>query len=132
MIKAKVKVRDAKKLPEYIDSTYELAYKRRLDRMILAGEIQGYYLKPFSIRMGYRNHYEPDFMVIEADGTVSVHEVKGKTRFSAKSLTKPKAAVHMLPCFKFVLAWGEKVVAPESDNLRWNLMELGIPLKDAD
>lgn len=106
-IKAKAKPKP--ELPKGIDSKYELDYLYVLREREYKGEIQSYYLKPGSLRLGTGSHYEPDFLVIAADGTVEYHEVKGRTRFATKSLTKIKAAAHAYQCFRFLLCMGEPV-----------------------
>lgn len=105
--RAKAKPRPV--LPKGIDSKYELEYLYILRKLEYEGKIQAYYLKPGSLRLGTGSHYEPDFLVIAADGTVEYHEVKGQTRFAAKSMTKIKAAAHAYQCFRFLLCMGEPV-----------------------
>jgi len=108
------KARPKPTLPKGIDSTYELAYLKRLEDKKQAGTIRGYYVKPGSLRLGTGCHYEPDFMVITEDGTLEYHEVKGPTRFAAKSLTKLKAAAHLYQDLIFQLCMGKTVLNPET------------------
>lgn len=101
-------------LPKGIDSTYELAYLKFLEEKKQAGTIRAYYVKPGSLRLGTGCHYEPDFMVVTEDGTLEYHEVKGPTRFAAKSLTKLKAAAHIYQDIVFQLCMGQNVIIPET------------------
>ena len=96
-------------LPKGIDSRYEARYLKVLEDKKYLGHVRSFYLKPGSFRLGSGCHYEPDFLVISADGTVEYHEVKGATRFAAKSMTKIKAAAHQYPDLRFVLCFGKPV-----------------------
>ena len=98
-------------LPKGIDSTYELAYLKFLEEKKQAGSIRAYYVKPGSLRLGTGCHYEPDFMVVTEDGTLEYHEVKGPTRFAAKSLTKLKAAAHIYQDIVFKLCMGKSLIS---------------------
>jgi hypothetical protein len=108
---AKAKARPKPELPKGIDSTYELAYLKSLETQKQAGTIRAYYVKPGSLRLGTGCHYEPDFMVVTEDGTLEYHEVKGPTRFAAKSLTKLKAAAHIYQDIVFKLCMGKSLIS---------------------
>ena len=111
---AKAKARKAK-FPAGIDSTYELEYLRILEDLRYCGHIADFRLKPGSIRLAKGCHYEPDFLVVQNDGTLEYHEVKGPTRFAAKSITKIKVASALLPWFGFVLVTGKSAKAKGLD-----------------
>lgn len=106
---AKARARPQPELPKGIDSKYEARYLKILEDKKYLGHIRSFYLKPGSFRLGIGCHYEPDFLVIAQDGTVEYHEVKGRTRFAAKSMTKIKAAAHQYPDLKFILCYGKPV-----------------------
>lgn len=104
VIKAKAKQKPS--LPTGIDSKYELEYLRILEDRKYMGHIHDFALKPGSWRIGDNSHYQPDFLVIAADGTVEYHEVKGRTRYAKASLTKIKAAARLYPWITFCLIYG--------------------------
>lgn len=107
-VRAKGKTKK-KRLPPGIDSSYELAYLRILEDRKYLGHIADFVLKPGSLRLGKGCHYEPDFLVILADGSVEYHEVKGPSRFAEKSLVKVKVAAARFPWFPFLLQMGRSV-----------------------
>lgn len=119
---SKATAKPKKAFPKGIDSSYELHYLEILQQKKHKGEIQDFHLKPGSLRLGANCHYEPDFLVISADGVVEFHEVKGNTRFAQKSLVKVKVAAHQFPWFTFKLCWG----VPSKDVLGKKLLNFDI------
>ena len=106
MARKRAKAKPKPELPKYIDSRYELAYLRLLERYLSGGLIQAFYLKPGSLRTGDGVRYEPDFLIIDKEGLVEYHEVKGASRFAAKGISKLRMVAHMYQDFKFVLVKG--------------------------
>lgn len=109
MLRKKAVAKPKRELPKGIDSKYEARYLKILEDRKYLGQIRSFYLKPGSFRLGIGCHYEPDFLVIAQDGTVEYHEVKGRTRFAAASMTKIKAAAYQYPDLRFVLCYGKPV-----------------------
>ena len=56
----------------------ERAYAAVLDQRKAAGHVAGYWFEFVSIRLADSTHYKPDFLVMLADGTLELHEVKGR------------------------------------------------------
>ena len=71
------------------------------------GEIILYEYEPMSIRLGSNLFYIPDFMVMNLDGTLEFHEVKGGF-IREDSNVKIKAAATKYPYFRFLLCQYKK------------------------
>lgn len=56
----------------------ERRYAAYLDALCAAGTVSVWYYEPLSWRLADNTHYRPDFLVILADGSVELHEVKGR------------------------------------------------------
>jgi len=112
--KWKAKRRPKPELPPNIDSRYEGAYVKLLESWLTEGKIQAYTLKPGSRRLGPDLRYEPDFEVINADGEVEYHEIKGRTKFAEKGIIKLKAAAEKYPYFHWKLIYGHDGKDPET------------------
>lgn len=54
------------------------------------------------LRLAKRTFYEPDFMVVMADGSIEIHEVKGGP-IEDDAAVKLKVAAALFPCFKFII-----------------------------
>lgn len=92
----------------------ERAYHAHLERELLLGRIQGFAIEPFSVRIGYRCFYLPDFVVITNEGYIELHDVKAKWS-KAKSphveddaQVKMKAVAANLPWLSVVVVYREK------------------------
>lgn len=103
----KARVRPKPARPPGIDSTAEQQYLERLENQKRLGQIRNFYLKPGTFRTGNGTSYAPDFMVIQNDGTLEYHEVKGKHRFAQKGISKLRMVAHLFPDIQFVLVWVE-------------------------
>lgn len=79
----------------------EAAYAARLESLKLAGEIADYRFECIKLRLADKTFYTPDFMVLRADGTFEMHEVKGFWEDDAR--VKIKVAAELYP-FKFIAA----------------------------
>lgn len=78
----------------------EARYAAMLEAMRIAGEIHRWEFEPVKLRLAARTFYEPDFMVIGADGLVAFHEVKGHWEDDAR--VKVKCAAERYPYFSFI------------------------------
>lgn len=76
------------------EAAYDLLLKQRLH----AGEIQWYRFEGVKLRLADNTFYTADFFVMNADGLLEVHEVKGFWTDDAR--VKTKVAASMYP-FKF-------------------------------
>lgn len=56
----------------------EAAYAALLDTMLDRGVIVGWWYELLSIRLADNTRYNPDFVVMLADGTLEFHEVKAR------------------------------------------------------
>ena len=55
----------------------EQAYARHLDALLEAGEIAGWWYELLTINVAEKLGLRPDFVVMQADGAIEFHEVKG-------------------------------------------------------
>lgn len=78
----------------------EQQYSYNLDRRKQIGEILEYAFEPLKIRLADNTYYTIDFMVVMADMTIELHEVKGFWEDDAR--VKIKCAAEVLPYFKFI------------------------------
>lgn len=79
----------------------EEKYAWVLEGRKLAGEIQQYGFEKLTLKLGADCRYTPDFFVVNRDGEIEFHEVKGFFRDDAK--VKIKVAAESFP-FRFFLA----------------------------
>lgn len=77
----------------------EFAYSKTLELRKIAGEILWYSFEGMTLRLADRTTYTPDFVVMLADRTLEMHEVKGFWTDDAK--VKIKVAAEKFP-FRFV------------------------------
>jgi hypothetical protein len=78
----------------------EQAYAALLDQRKLAGEIHHWGFEAMALRLADRTTYTPDFFVIDKDGLIEWHEVKGHWMGNGRVKIKVAAALH--PWFRFV------------------------------
>jgi hypothetical protein len=78
----------------------EEQYGYNLERRKQIGEVLEYRFEPLKIRLADNTYYTIDFMLIMADMTIELHEVKGFWEDDAR--VKFKCAAEALPYFKFV------------------------------
>ena len=73
------------------------------NRLYLGG--RGRY-EAVTLKLAGGSRYTPDWMMVGADGTVELHEVKGSYRFGSqgRALTAFRECVAAFPCFRFVWA----------------------------
>lgn len=85
----------------------ETAYAEYLEGLKRAGEIKEYFFECVKLKINKACHYSPDFMVIDKDGYVEFHEVKGtrgrkgqeKPFYHDDALVKIKATSDKYPFF---------------------------------
>lgn len=56
----------------------ESAYGKVLARLKGTGEILDYWFESVKLKIGEKCFYTPDFLVMLPDGTLEIHEVKGR------------------------------------------------------
>lgn len=88
----------------------EFAYAARLELQKQSGEVLDYVFEGFSLRLGTGSRYEPDFVVLAADCTLEMHEVKGTAgwKLDSESRTKFIAAAERFPWLVFKVATKQK------------------------
>jgi hypothetical protein len=74
-----------------------------LAALLAAGEILWWAREPWSLRLGRACHYVPDFVVLEADQTLTCEEVKGTRGWGldAKGRVKVRTAAEAFPFLRF-------------------------------
>jgi len=77
----------------------EQAYGAHLDAMYRNNEIAQYKFEAVKLRLADNTFYTPDFLVMQNDGSIECHEVKGYWEDDAR--VKIKVAAAMFP-FKFI------------------------------
>lgn len=78
----------------------EAEYAQVLELRRQAGQIEWYKFEGITFKIADDTRYTPDFAVMNADGTMEMHEVKGFFTDDAK--VKVKVAADMFP-FQFIL-----------------------------
>lgn len=83
----------------------ERAYANYLETLKQSGEIKDYWFEAVKLRVASNAcTYTPDFMVLRADGTLELHEVKGSERiFTDDAKVKCKVVADMYP-FRLLVA----------------------------
>jgi len=82
-------------------NTYERQYAEQvLDPQKLAGEVLEYWFERFTFKLADDCRYTPDFVVMLADATLEIREVKG--RWEDDALVKIKVASEMFSIFTFI------------------------------
>jgi hypothetical protein len=56
----------------------ESLYAAHLEAQRVAGRLSGWWYELLTIRMADNTHYRPDFLVMRDDGSLELHEVKGR------------------------------------------------------
>lgn len=77
----------------------ETKYAAYLEGLKAAGIIHWYSFEPANLRLGDKCFYRIDFMVLNGDNALEVHEVKG--RWEDDALVKIKVAAEKFP-FRFI------------------------------
>ncbi len=95
----KARGRRAKHVPGQMN-TLERQYAEHLDFLKMMGELQLWRFESVKLRISEKCFYTPDFLVMNQDGFIELHEVKGYWEGDAR--VKVKAASEMYPEFTFV------------------------------
>lgn len=86
----------------------EARYAARLEGMKHAGEILWHRFEGVKLRLADNTFYTPDFAVMNKDGTMECHEVKGdRAIFQDDARVKIKVAASMYP-FRFIAVYPRK------------------------
>jgi len=95
-------VMNAKAVPhDHRMNKTEKNYSNHLESLKIAGDIKDWKHEPFNLRLADRTFYKPDFVVINSNDHIEIHEVKGYA-FRDDALVKIKVAAENFPWFKFV------------------------------
>ena len=78
----------------------EAEYAEHLKLRQISGEIQSYTYEPIKFRLADRTWYTPDFIVLDAEGYIEAHEVKGYWEDDAR--VKIKVFAEQFPWFKII------------------------------
>ena len=105
------------RLPKGVMNQTEKAYAQYLDLQKKAGEILDYRFEQVRFSMASNTSYTPDFLVINKDCEVELHEVKGRWEDDAR--VKIKVAQRQNPWFKFVAVMKK----PKKDGGGWAFEE---------
>jgi hypothetical protein len=89
----------------------ETAYSRVLETRKHVGELLGWWFEMVTIRVADNTHYRTDFLVQLADGTLELHEVKGRKGdaffVEEDAWVKLKIVAELVP-FTVVVVWPNK------------------------
>lgn len=77
----------------------EAQYSQLLEILKKAGDIIWYKFEPIRLKLGDRCFYSPDFLVLNKDSQLEIHEIKGYWHDDAR--VKIKLAAEIYP-FKFI------------------------------
>lgn len=85
----------------------ETAYAKVLQARKDAGQITDYRYEPMALVLADNTRYKPDFLVIDGNGYVEFHEVKGRIGngpggWMDDARVKIKVAARLFPWFRFV------------------------------
>jgi len=83
----------------------ERQYSKYLDDLRLAGAIQWYAFDAVKLRLAASTFYTPDFLVMNRDSELEIHEVKGHWEDDAR--VKIKVAADKFP-FRFIAITRER------------------------
>lgn len=73
---------------------FEKRYAAHLENLRIIGAINRWDFQPEKLRLADRTFYEPDFRVIEKNGLIEMHEVKGHWEDDARVKIKVAAEQH--------------------------------------
>jgi hypothetical protein len=96
---------------------WEEEYTKRLDILKTAGEIKWFAWESMKFRLANKTWYTPDFIVLQSDGQIEVHEVKGYWEDDARA--KVKVFAELYPLFR-VKAFTKR---PKRDGGGWKVEE---------
>jgi hypothetical protein len=97
----------------------EAAYAMELELRKHAGEVAWYSFEAMTFKLAKDTRYTPDFVVMLADGSIELHEIKGFFEDHAK--VKVKVAASMFPfVFRIVRAKAKR------DGGGFEIVEVGV------
>ena len=88
------------RLPKGEMNRTEAAYAQRLELLKRQGAILDWKFHPMNMRLAKNTFYEVDFMVLNKDMVIEIHETKGEYT-SEKGQMKIKLAAEAVPWFRF-------------------------------
>lgn len=91
------------RLPKGTMNKTESAYAELLEQRRLSGEILDWKFHPLRVRLADNTYYEVDFMSLDADMLITMHETKGGFT-TDKGQMKIKLCAEVLPWFRMVKA----------------------------
>ena len=91
------------RMPKDKMNATEKAYSELLEGQRIAGEVISWKFHPMNIRLADKTFYEVDFLVLHADMTLAIHEVKGGFT-SEKGQLKIKMVSEVMPYFAMIKA----------------------------
>ena len=77
----------------------EARYAGNLDALKHTGQVVAWAYEAVKLRLADKTFYTPDFLVVMADGSMELHEVKGHWEDDAR--VKIKVAARLHPWFRF-------------------------------
>jgi hypothetical protein len=98
----------------------EAAYAAELSIRKAAGEVIDFGFERMKLRLADGAWYCPDFLLVMADRSIELHEVKGFEREAA--IVRLKVAAELYPHFRFYLVkkvdagWSRRWIGPASDS----------------
>jgi hypothetical protein len=99
----------------------EKRYSDRLESMKHAGLIAWYRFESVTFKLADDTRYNPDFIVMLANGEIEIHEVKGSLKYiQDDAKVKINVAAEMFP-FRFYLIAPKK----KKDGGGWEIKEVG-------
>lgn len=91
------------RLPKGKMNKTEAAYAQRLESLKHSGAVIDWKFHPMRVRLAENTYYEVDFLVMHADMTLAIHEVKGGFT-TDKGQLKIKLCAEVLPFFRMFKA----------------------------
>ena len=86
----------------------EFEYSKKLELMKQSGEILWYSFEAITLKLADDTRYTPDFVVMDRDGVLELHEVKGSPFvFRDDAKVKVKVCAEKFP-FRMLVVYPEK------------------------
>lgn len=91
----------------------EERYALHLGALKLSGEVLDFQFEAIKLRLADRTYYSPDFLVVNKDSELEIHEVKatskGKPLYEDDAIVKLKVVAEHFP-FRFKMMWVDKTL----------------------
>ena len=88
----------------------EKDYAGYLHALQLGGKVEWYMFDAIKLRLADKTFYTPDFLVMQTDGVIEIHEVKGGF-IEDDAIVKLKVAAATFP-FRFILVQKKRAKEP--------------------